>query len=91
MHTLAQELQINVQTVSKSYNELIQRGVLEKRVGIGTFPSKSFADTGALRSSIIKKRLRALCADSKELKISIRELEALLRSVWKEKGNDEPR
>lgn len=88
IHLLAQDFRINVRTDAKSYNELIQRGVLEKRVGIGTYPSKLYGERVELRTVILEKRIRALRDDSKQLKMSLKEVVAMSRNAWDERSED---
>ena len=73
---LAVELEVNPNTVVRSYAHLLEQGVLENQRGIGYFAAKDASKTikAHKRSSFYEEELPALVKIMKALDISVEEL-----------------
>ena len=82
---LAQELQINLQTVAKAYAELVAEGTLEIRRGLGTYVAgrtPRHADADAREA--IAAEARALCRHAFAYGLSADELQKMIGKLWRE-------
>ena len=86
VRALAVELKINSNTVSRVYRDLQGEGLLVLKRGVGTFVSKeqsvrpmSGRDVGAL-----EKKVDALIAIGRRMKVTPIELFQLIETRWKE-------
>ena len=82
---LAQELQINLQTVAKAYAELVDEGTLEIRRGLGTYvagraPRRADADA----REAIAVQARALCRHAFAYGLTADDLHKLIGKLWRE-------
>jgi GntR family transcriptional regulator len=78
VRTLSQTFKINPNTAHKAVTELIHRGLLEVRPGIGTVVSEAPRAPARERSTLLKDDLERLVVEAKRLSL---DLDALLRAV----------
>jgi len=73
---LAVELEVNPNTVVRSYAHLLEQGVLENQRGIGYFAAKDASQTikALKRRSFYQEELPALAKTMKALDITVEEL-----------------
>jgi len=73
---LAVELEVNPNTVVRSYTHLLEQGVLENQRGIGYFAAKDAVKTikALKRTFFYQKKLPALVKTMKTLDISVEDL-----------------
>jgi GntR family transcriptional regulator len=82
---LAQELQINLQTVAKAYAELVREGTLDIRRGMGTYVSARVPRTASLDArEEIEAELRALARHAFAYGFTVEEVQKLLSKLWRE-------
>lgn len=75
IRALAEQLQINPNTVARAYRELEHEGTVEKRSTKGTFVTDSvFRLTSKHRQTILHERIDQLLAESKQLGFSLEQL-----------------
>ena len=84
---IADELQINLQTVAKAYAELVREGTLEVRRGMGTFVARksSRAASSTVRAGL-DESARRLCSHARALGMTKKELQNKLGELWDEEG-----
>jgi len=78
VRTLSQTCKINPNTAHKAIAELIRRGLLEVRPGIGTVVSEAPRAPARERSALLKDDLERLVVEAKRLSL---DLDSLLRAV----------
>lgn len=75
IRALAEQLQVNPNTVARAYRELEQEGAVEKRSTKGTFVADSVSKLSTKhRQAALQKRIDQLLAESKQLGFSIDQL-----------------
>ena len=75
IRSLADQLQINPNTVARAYRELERDGVVEKRSTKGTFVTESVSRlTARHRQSVLHERIDQLLAESIQLGFSLEQL-----------------
>ena len=75
IRALAEQLQVNPNTIARAYRELEQQGVVEKRSTKGTFVADSVSRlTAKHRQLALQDRIDQLLAESKQLGFSIDQL-----------------
>jgi GntR family transcriptional regulator len=90
VRTLSQTFKINPNTAHKAIAELIRRGLLEVRPGIGTVVSEAPRASASKRSALLKDDLERLVVEAKRLSL---DLDALLHAVeehWTRLSADGP-
>jgi GntR family transcriptional regulator len=78
VRALSQTFKINPNTAHKAVAELIRRGLLEVRPGIGTVVSEAPRAPASKRSALLKDDLERLVVEAKRLSL---DLDALLHAV----------
>jgi GntR family transcriptional regulator len=78
VRALSQTFKINPNTAHKAIAELIRRGLLEVRPGIGTVVSEAPRAPARQRSALLKDDLERLVVEAKRLSL---DLDALLQAV----------
>lgn len=81
--TLAEDLQINLHTVNKAYQELVREGVLEQKRGVGTF----VAEDPSIESKEhildeLRSELEEICREADAYDVKKDELQQLLDEIW---------
>lgn len=75
IRALAEQLQVNPNTVARAYRELEQEGAVEKRSTKGTFVADSVSKLSTKhRQAALQKRIDQLLAESNQLGFSIDQL-----------------
>jgi len=75
IRALAEQIQVNPNTVARAYRELEQDGVVEKRSTKGTFVADSVSKlTAKHRQAALQKRIDQLLAESQQLGFSLDQL-----------------
>ncbi|PQD94527.1 GntR family transcriptional regulator [Pradoshia eiseniae] len=83
MRQLAKDLGVSVITTKRAYEELEKRGYIYSVVGKGSFVSEQNKEMILERKmTVIEEQLRAAIQNSKEIGISLSELEELLRMLY---------
>ena len=85
---ISQALRINPNTAHKAVAELIRKGLLEARPGVGTVVAAGRPVDPAERDALLSAHLEALVVEARRLEISREELERALRSSWDELMGD---
>jgi len=82
---LAQELQINLQTVAKAYVELVREGTLENRRGLGTYVTgRPLRPVGLGAREALEAEIRALSRHAFAYGLTVDEVHKLLGKLWRE-------
>ncbi|MBI2930604.1 MAG: GntR family transcriptional regulator [Planctomycetes bacterium] len=82
---VAEELQINLQTAVRAYNELVREGVLEMRRGLGTYvPSRPRALPDAAARERVREHAREFCLAAFAYGLSIEEVVKMVNKIWHE-------
>lgn len=75
IRALAEQLQVNPNTIARAYRELEQEGTVEKRSTKGTFVAESISKFSARhRQAALHKRIDQLLAESRQLGFSMDQL-----------------
>ena len=82
VRALSQECKINPNTAHKVVAELIRRGVLEVRPGIGTVVAASVQVKSGERSLLFEEDLERLIVEAKRLSMDYETLSSALREHW---------
>ena len=82
VRALSQECKINPNTAHKVVAELIRRGGLEVRPGIGTVVAESVRVESGKRSILFEEDLERLVVEAKRLSLDYEALSAALREHW---------
>ena len=82
VRTVAADLQLNPITVSKSYQTLVEEGLVEKRRGLGMFVREGARQQliGSERAKFIEEEWPAMLARIEQLGLSLEELLAAVRA-----------
>lgn len=90
IRALAEQLQVNPNTIARAYRELEQEGAVEKRSTKGTFVANSVSKlTAKHRQITLQKRIDQLLAESKQLGFSMDQLlDQIERRANKLKGSN---
>ena len=86
VRSLAVELGVNANTVTRVYRELQSQGVLRLERGVGSFVAQP-TDAGQLARTEFRqldRRVRELVQRSREAGLTFRELVQMVGSTWKE-------
>lgn len=85
MRSLAKDLQISVITTKRAYKELEDAGYIYSVVGKGSFVAEQNMELMREKKlKIIEEQLIAVIANSKEMKISLDELQQLVSILYEE-------
>ena len=85
MRSLAQELRISVITTKRAYEELEKEGFIYSIVGKGSFVAEQNLDViREKKLKVIEEQLSAIVANSKEIGLSLHELQQLLTILYEE-------
>lgn len=85
MRKLAQDLQISVITTKRAYEELEKAGFIYSIVGKGSFVAEQDLDfIKEKKLKVIEEQLHAVIANSREIGLSLDELQQLLRILYEE-------
>jgi GntR family transcriptional regulator len=84
IRSLAEQLQINPNTVARAYRELEQAGAVEKRSTKGTFVTESVTRLNTKhRQAILHERIDQLAAESHQLGFSLEQLLIQVNARWR--------
>jgi GntR family transcriptional regulator len=83
VRTLSQTFKINPNTAHKAIAELIRRGLLEVRPGIGTVVSEAPRAPASKRSALLKDDLERLVVEAKRLSLDLDALLSAVEEHWK--------
>ena len=83
---LSKEFSINIATVNKAINILVDEGLAYKKRGIGMFVAKGALKTLiSERKKVFKERyIKATLVEAKRLKIGVEELQEIVKEAFKE-------
>ena len=83
---LSKEYSINIATVNKAINVLVDEGLAYKKRGIGMFVSKGALKTLiSERKKVFKDRyVKATLVEAKRLKIGVEELQGIVKEAFEE-------
>lgn len=85
MRSLAQELQVSVITTKRAYEELEKEGFIYSIVGKGSFVAEQNMELiREKKLKVIEEQLAAVIANSKEIGLSLQELEQLMHILYEE-------
>jgi GntR family transcriptional regulator len=82
VRALSQACKINPNTAHKVIAELVRRGILEVRPGIGTVVADAGRAEPRERSLLLGEDLERLAVEAKRLSLSYEELVSALREHW---------
>ena len=83
---LAAQLQVNPMTVSKAYAILEERGLVERRAGIGVFVATGNGSRKAERLTLLEQTLRKAAMEAHHLQVSEQDALALLAKLYRRLG-----
>lgn len=86
VRALSKELKINPNTAHRVITQLIQEGLLEVRVGVGTVVAAPGPSNPAQRSRLLKRELEELVVEAKKLGMSLEELLEAIAQHWRRLG-----
>ena len=83
---LSKEFSINIATVNKAINILVDEGLVYKKRGIGMFVAKGALKTLiSERKKVFKERyIKATLVEAKRLNIEVEELQEIVKEAFKE-------
>ncbi|MFP7478026.1 GntR family transcriptional regulator [Terribacillus saccharophilus] len=85
MRKLAQDLQISVITTKRAYEELEKAGFIYSIVGKGSFVAEQDLEfIKEKKLKVIEEQLSAVIANSKEIGLSLDDLQQLIRILYEE-------
>lgn len=85
MRSLAQELQVSVITTKRAYEELEKEGFIYSIVGKGSFVAEQNMDIiREKKLKVIEEQLADVISNSKEIGLSLQDLEQLLHIIYEE-------
>ena len=90
VRTLSQTFKINPNTAHKAIAELIRRGLLEVRPGIGTVVSEAPRAPASKRSALLKDDLERLVVEAKRLSLDLDDLIRAVEEHWNRLSADGP-
>jgi len=88
VRSLSQTFKINPNTAHKAIAELIRRGLLEVRPGIGTVVSEAPRAPASKRSALLKDDLERLVVEAKRLSLDLDSLLSAVEEHWKRLSAD---
>jgi GntR family transcriptional regulator len=88
VRVLSKELKINPNTAHKVISQLVNEGILEVRVGVGTVVAEPGASTAADRSRLIKGELEQLVVEAKKLGLNLQQILDAVEQHWKRLGGE---
>ena len=83
---LSKEYKINIATVNKAMNELVDEGLVYKKRGIGMFVKEGATDKliADRRSTFKERYIKATLIEAKRLNYSAEELQAIVKEAYDE-------
>jgi GntR family transcriptional regulator len=90
VRALSKELKINPNTAHKVIGQLINEGMLEVRVGVGTVVAPSASSSAAERSRLLKGELEELVVEAKKLRMELDDVIQALTQHWRRLDRDRP-
>jgi GntR family transcriptional regulator len=84
VRVLSQACKINPNTAHKVIAELIRRGMLEVRPGVGTVVAQAPRPHSRERSMLLKEDLEKLVVEAKRLSLSYEELMEAVQEHWEQ-------
>ena len=85
---LAAQLAVNPMTVSKAYAILEERGLVERRTGVGVFVAAGNDARKAERLGLLEGALRRAAIEALHLQVSEQDALALLSKVYRRSKNE---
>ena len=83
---LAAQLAVNPMTVSKAYAILEERGLVERRTGVGVFVATGNGSRKAERLTLLEHTLRKAAMEAHHLQVSEQDALALLAKLYRRLG-----
>ncbi len=83
VRALSKELKINPNTAHKVIGQLVNEGMLEIRVGVGTVVAPLGGSTAAERSQLLKGRVEELVVEAKKLGMELDDVLTSLTQHWR--------
>ncbi|GAB2925849.1 GntR family transcriptional regulator [Nonomuraea fastidiosa] len=80
---LVSRLAINPNTVLKAYRELEHEGLVAARPGVGTFVTRTLADTTLAAHGPLRQRLQRWLADARRAGLDDESIEALFMTTFR--------
>lgn len=77
-------LGVNPNTIQKAYHILEEEGIIMSRVGAKSFITLDEAKFERIRMELLKKETKSWVAAMKQMKVSQKEAEALVKMLWEE-------
>jgi len=82
VRTLSRELKINPNTAHKIVAELLDEGLIEVHVGVGTVVAESRVSTAAERSQLMKRDLEKIVVEARHLGLDLEDVLAAIERHW---------
>jgi GntR family transcriptional regulator len=89
VRVLSQACKINPNTAHKVIAELIRRGMLEVRPGVGTIVAQAPRALARERSLLLKEELERLVVEAKRLSLSYDELMEAVQEHWEQLSDNQ--
>jgi GntR family transcriptional regulator len=82
VRTLSRELKINPNTAHKIIAELLDEGLIEVHVGVGTVVAEARTSTAAERSQLMKRDLEKIVVEARHLGLELDDVLAAVERHW---------
>ncbi|MDE3194861.1 MAG: GntR family transcriptional regulator [Acidobacteriota bacterium] len=82
VRTLSRELKINPNTAHKIIAQLLEEGLIESHVGVGTIVAGSRASTAAERSQLMKNDLEKIVVEARHLGLELEDVLEAIEGHW---------
>ena len=82
VRALSRELKINPNTAHKIVAELLNEGLIEVRVGVGTVVAEIPSSTAAERSQLMKQDLEKVVVEARQLGLELEEVLGAITRHW---------
>jgi GntR family transcriptional regulator len=82
VRALSRELKINPNTAHKIVAELLNEGLIEVRVGVGTVVAEMPSSTAAERSQLMKQDLEKVVVEARQLGLELEDVLGAITRHW---------
>lgn len=84
VRTVSRELNLNPNTCQRAVAELTEMGILEVKVGVGTFVSDRAEIPSEAAAKLLHETIELLIIEARQLGVSDNELKKYIDTAWKE-------
>lgn len=84
VRVMSRELSLNPNTCQRAVAELTEMGILEVKVGVGTFVSERIGLSSSAAEKLLQEKIEALIVEARQLGVLPDQLKEYIDSAWKE-------